>query len=65
MVSDVFMYCSASEILRTTHSLMQHHILEDSVAKQHRCENPKSCMSIFFTLYRHNLIYKAESLFVC
>jgi hypothetical protein len=43
---------------------MQHHILEDSVAKQHRCENPKSCMSIFLTLYQHNLIYKAESLFV-
>jgi len=48
MVSDVFIYCSAFEILRTTHSLMQHHIPEDFVAKRHCCENLKSCMSIFF-----------------
>jgi hypothetical protein len=50
MVSDGFIYCSAFEILRTTHSLLQHHIPEVFVAKQHYCENLKSSMSVLLSL---------------
>ena len=64
MVFDVLKYLVAFEIVRTTHSLMQHHIPEGFIAQEHSCENCKSCMSIF-CLYNdtvHNIMHKCEIL---